>query len=215
MAMFIELVIVSSPKFHSCHPMRSRVSRRPAPGKRPNPSVIAVTESANERPRPPVGRTAGTGAQTNICLNNQTQEMTMSTRASLFCLAAIAGLATALASTAASAAQFTVNHPGSHLGTHFHPYPICAFGCGHDHDGREDERERDRREGWNHRPIYGAPAGVASVGASVAPTGAPAPAPFGGCLTKRELPDGSALFRDLCTQEQAESQPPSGAPVPR
>ena len=131
----------------------------------------------------------------------------MSTRASLLALAAIAGFATALASTAASASQFTVNHPASHLGTHFHPYPICALGCGHDHDGREDERERDRREGWYHRPTYGAP--VASVGTSVAPAGVPAPAPAGGCLTKRELPDGSALFRDLCTQEQAESQPPA------
>jgi hypothetical protein len=175
--------------------------------------VIAVTESANDRPRPPVGRTAGTVAQTNICLNNQTQEMTMSTRASLFALAAIATLATALASTDASAAQFTVNHHGSHFGMHLHPYPICSWGCGHDHDGREDERERDRWGGWNHRPIYGAPVGVASVGASVAPAGAPAPS--GGCLTKRELPDGSALFRDLCTREQAESQPPAGAPAPR
>jgi hypothetical protein len=132
----------------------------------------------------------------------------MSTRTSLLALAAIATIATAsLASTAASAAQFTVNHFG-HFGPHYHPYPICSWGCGHWRDHEEDEREH-RWWGWNHRPYYGGPVGVASVGGSVAPAGAPAPA--GGCLTKRELPNGSALFRDLCTQEQAESQPQGGA----
>jgi hypothetical protein len=44
---------------------------------------------------------------------------------------------------------------------------------------------------------------------------AAAPAPSGGCLTKRDLPDGSALFRDLCTHEQAESQPQGNAPGAR
>jgi hypothetical protein len=139
----------------------------------------------------------------------------MSTRASLLALTAIATVVTAaLAASGASAAQFTVNHSSSHFGTHLHPYPICVSGCFHEHDAREDERERDRRQDWDHRPIYGAPVGVASVAASVAPASAPAPAPAGGCLTKRELPDGSALFRDLCTQEEAVSPPPS-APAPR
>ena len=142
----------------------------------------------------------------------------MSTRASLLAVAAIATLAAAaLSATAASAAQFTVNHPGSHLGTHLHPYPICVSGCfhDHDHDAREDERERDRRWDWDHRPIYAAPVGVANVGTSAAPASAPAPTPAGGCLTKRELPDGSALFRDLCTNEEAQSQPQTSAPAPR
>jgi len=131
----------------------------------------------------------------------------MSARASLLALAAIATLATAaLASTGASAAQFTVNHPG-HGGTHLHPYPICSWGC-RDHDHEEDEREH--RWGWNHHPYSGGSVSVASVGASVAP--ASVPVPSGGCLTKQELPDGSALFRDRCTQEQAESQPQGGAP---
>ena len=133
----------------------------------------------------------------------------MSIRASLLALTAIATVATA---AGASAAQFTVNHSAGHLGTHLHPYPICVSGCVHDHDAREDERERDRRWDLDHRPIYGAPVGVASVAASVAPVSAPAP---GGCLTKRELPDGSALFRDLCTQEEAVSPPPTSAPAPR
>ena len=138
----------------------------------------------------------------------------MSTRASLLALAAIATLATAaLAATDASAAQFTVNHSGGHFGSHYHPYPICSWGCPREHEHREDEREH--RWGWNHHPIYGGTVAVAGVGGSAAPASAPAPARSGGCLTKRELPDGSALFRDLCTQEEAESQPQGGAPGAR
>jgi hypothetical protein len=139
----------------------------------------------------------------------------MSIRASLFAVTAIA-LSTAALATGAAAAQFTVNH-SSHPGTHLHPYPICVSGCLHDHDAREDERERDRRWDFDRRPIYGAPVGVASATVPVAPASAPAPAPTaaGGCLTKRELPDGSALFRDLCTQEEAVSQPPASATAPR
>jgi hypothetical protein len=136
----------------------------------------------------------------------------MSTHASALALAAIATLATAsLASTGASAAQFTVNHPGV---MHLHPYPICAFGCPHERDHEEDEREH-RSEVLEHRPIYGGPVGVASVGASVTPASAPAPVPSVGCLIKTELPNGSALFRDLCTGEEAVSQPPGPAPAPR
>jgi hypothetical protein len=137
----------------------------------------------------------------------------MSTRTSLLALAAIATIATAaLAATEASAAQFTVNHFGGHFGLHY-PYPrICALGCGHWRDHEEDEREH-RWSDWGHRPYYGGPVGVAGV-ASLPPASAqfsaPAPTPSGGCLTKRELPDGSALFRDLCTQEQAESTPQGG-----
>jgi hypothetical protein len=165
--------------------------------------VIAITENAIDRAQASLDRTVDAGAQTNTGIDNPTQEISMSTRPSLLALAAIATIATAgLASTAASAAQFTVNHPSSHVGVHLHPYPICSWGCSHDHE--RDEREDEHRElGWNHHPYYGAPVGVASVGASVAPAIAPAPA--GSCLTKQELPDGSALFRDLCTHEQAES----------
>jgi hypothetical protein len=131
----------------------------------------------------------------------------MSNRASLFALAAIASLATAgLASTDAAAAPFTVNHSGGHFQNHWHPYPICSWGCGHDHDhDRDDWRWRF---GFNHRVYEGGGVAVANAGPSASP--AAAPAPTGGCLTKRELPDGSALFRDMCTHEQAESQPQGG-----
>ena len=133
----------------------------------------------------------------------------MSARASLLALAAIATLATAaLAATDASAAQFTVNHSGGHFGAHYHPYPICSWGCPREH-------EPEHRWGWNHHPIYRGTVAVASVGGSAAAASIAGPARSGGCLTKRELPDGSALFRDLCTQEEAESQPQGGAPGTR
>ncbi len=130
----------------------------------------------------------------------------MSNRASLFALAAIASLATAgLAATDAAAAPFTVNHSGGHFPIHVHPGPICSWGCGHDHDhDRDDWRWRF---GFNHRIYEGGGVAVANAG----PAPGPAAAPTGGCLTKRELPDGSALFRDLCTHEQAESEPQGGA----
>jgi hypothetical protein len=141
--------------------------------------------------------------------------MSMSTPASLLALATIATLATAaLAPTDGSAAQFVVNHPGGHFGSHYHPYPICSWGCHRWHDHEEDEREH-RWWGWNHRPIYGGSVAVARAGGSAVSVSAPAPSGSGGCLTKRELPDGSALFKDLCTQEQAESQPQGGAPGAR
>jgi hypothetical protein len=145
---------------------------------------------------------------------NQTQEISMPNRASTLALAALATLATAaLASSNASAAQFTVNHSAGHVSTHVHLFPpICSSGCGHDHD---EWREHDRDDGrwrFGHRPYEGGPVSVASVGGS-APVSAPAPS--AGCLTKRELPNGSALFRDLCTQEEAESQPAGGAPGSR
>src|SRR5579862_4848583 len=109
----------------------------------------------------------------------------MSNRASLLALAAIASLATAgLASTDAAAAPFTVNHSGGHF-PNLHPGPICSWGCGHDHD-RDDWRWRF---GFNHRIYEGGGIAVANAAPAVAPAAA---APTGGCLTKRELPDGSA-----------------------
>jgi hypothetical protein len=56
-----------------------------------------------------------------------------------------------------------------------------------------------------HWPVYGS--GVAVVGAgagAVAPTPVAAtPAPTCTCLTKTYLQDGSVLFKDVCTSEQA------------
>jgi hypothetical protein len=99
-------------------------------------------------------------------------------------------------------------HFGGHFGGHYwghgygynhwwHPYPwhFCHYG-------------------WYCHPHIGIGVGVASTvvtgssGAASAPASAPA---TGGCLSKRELPDGSALFRDRCTGEQADSQTQGGA----
>ena len=68
--------------------------------------------------------------------------------------------------------------------------------------------------GIGHGPVVATGAGAASAPApmAMASGGAPSGGPSRGCLTKQELPDGSALFRDMCTQEQAESQPQGGAP---
>jgi hypothetical protein len=66
--------------------------------------------------------------------------------------------------------------------------------------------------GFGGGVAYGSGPRVSYSGIDSAPAGAPAPS--GGCLTKQELPDGSAVFRDLCTQEQAES-PPQGGPSGR
>jgi hypothetical protein len=164
----------------------------------------------------------------------------MSIRKSVFALAALATLGTsALAPTSASAFGFGGHIGGGHFGGHFggfghlggfghfggfhfggfhgiwhgaglHPGPICSWGCGY--PGRYHWWPRFYpRYGYGYRggAIYGA-----GVGPSVnyaAPAPAPASAPTSGCLTKQELPDGTALFQDLCTQEQAETQP-QGAP---
>ena len=55
--------------------------------------------------------------------------------------------------------------------------------------------------GLGHGPVVATGAGAASAPASNAMASS---GPSRGCLTKQELPDGSALFRDLCTQEEAE-----------
>jgi hypothetical protein len=134
----------------------------------------------------------------------------MSTRTSLFALAAIAALGTTtLAPTSASALGFGGHfggHVSGHFGVHYwghgysynhwwHPYPwhFCHFGL------------------YCH-PHIGIGLGVASTvvtGSVAASAPASVPAP-GGCLSKRELPDGSALFRDHCTGEEAESQMQGG-----
>jgi hypothetical protein len=138
--------------------------------------------------------------------------MTMSTRKSMFALAAIAALATsALAPTSASAhlGGFGPHGGWSHSGfSHFHVgfnhYHWWPHGyCWH----------------WNDchfHPHFGVGVGgtstVVSGGAST-PASTPAPAPTGGCLSKRELSDGQALFKDRCTGEKAETQPQAGSPT--
>jgi hypothetical protein len=162
----------------------------------------------------------------------------MSIRKSIFALAAIATLGTsALAPTSASAfgGHFGGGHFGGHIGGFGHfgghvwghgfgsrfgghfwghgfgprfgswrPGPICHWGCGY--PGRYHWWPRFGF-GYRGAPVYGS--GVGPSATYAAPVSAPAPAR--GCLTKQELPDGTALFQDLCTQEQAETQP-QGAP---
>jgi hypothetical protein len=162
----------------------------------------------------------------------------MSVRKSIFALAAIATLGTtALAPTSASAfgfgGHFGGGHfGGGHFGGHFggfhgiwhtparpgfwhgvgawrgvglRPGPVCGWHCNPFHPW-------PRYGGWpRYYPRYGVGGGVAygsGAGYSAAASAPAAAAPSTGCLTKQELPDGTALFQDLCTQEQAETQPP-------
>jgi hypothetical protein len=125
----------------------------------------------------------------------------MTIRKSMLTLAAISALATsALAPTSASA-----HFGGFHLGWgHVHvgfyhphwwpPHPGCLGWCG-----------------WHPHYRFGGIAPTVVSGAPVV-TSAPASAPGGSCLSKRELPDGDALFKDRCTGEQAESQPQGAVP---
>jgi hypothetical protein len=80
----------------------------------------------------------------------------------------------------------------------------------HDHDRDRDhdrdwDRDHDRYSFWWHRPHYGVVEynTVGAVGAAVT-TGPAAPC---NCLTKRYLDDGSVLFTDICTKEQAMATP--------
>jgi hypothetical protein len=154
----------------------------------------------------------------------------MLARKSIFALAAIATLGTtALAPTSASAfgghfggGHFGGGHfGGGHFGGHF-----GGFHFGGGHFWGFGHRFGFYRPGyahwwprWHYWPRfwhyqhYGY--GIGGVGYSSGIASAPVSGPATGCLTKQELPDGSALFRDLCTQEEAESQPQGGAPMGR
>ena len=65
---------------------------------------------------------------------------------------------------------------------------------------------------WRHHGYYGVPV---VVGASAVYAAAPrVPAPSCTCLTKEYLPDGSLLFKDVCTNEAAMSAPAQQAEAP-
>ena len=95
------------------------------------------------------------------------------------------------------------------------PYPPRYTGFPHYWPHYEPRYEPRFGFGIGHGPVVATGAGAASAPApmAMASGGAPSGGPSRGCLTKQELPDGSALFRDMCTQEQAESQPQGGAPA--
>jgi hypothetical protein len=79
---------------------------------------------------------------------------------------------------------------------------VSFKGCDHDHDHDHPWWFVN----WHH-PRYGVveySTDSTPVSASVGTTQAAAPC---NCLTKRSLDDGSVLFRDLCTKEQAMATP--------
>ncbi len=162
----------------------------------------------------------------------------MSVRKTILAFAALASLGTAaLAPTDASAFGFRGHVGGVHFGGHFGGFHgFSHFG----HWGRFSHWGHFYHWGFNHYawghhyctywcgPHYRwwgwrwryRGIGVASTGPSYVSSGGSAPsysssAPSGGCLTKRELPDGTALFKDLCTGEQAESPQQQGGPAGR
>ena len=65
---------------------------------------------------------------------------------------------------------------------------------------------------WRHHGYYSVPVAV-GAGAVYAATPR-APAATCTCLTKEYLPDGSLLFKDVCTNEAAMSAPAQQAEVP-
>jgi hypothetical protein len=146
----------------------------------------------------------------------------MSTRTSMFALAAIAILSsTALAPTSASALGFGGHvggvHFSGHFGAHFGGYNHLAFNHWQHFcplDGRcpplshpEPPYPPRYPHPWPHIGVGVATAVASGSEGTSGPSSGPAPS--GSCLTKRELPDGDALFKDRCTGEKAESQPQS------
>jgi hypothetical protein len=89
---------------------------------------------------------------------------------------------------------------------------VTFKGCDHDkdHDGDHDHDwdHHHHLAFWWHQPHYGVveystvSAPVASVPVATATATAPC-----NCLTKRYLQDGSVLFTDLCTKEEAMATP--------
>ena len=135
----------------------------------------------------------------------------MSTRKTMFALAAIAALATsALAPTSASAhlGGFGPHGGSGHIG-------FGHAGWGHFHVGFNHYHWWPHGYCWHWNychwhPRFGVGVSSTVVSGGAAPASTPAPAPSGGCLSKRELADGQAVFKDNCTGEQAESQPQAG-----
>ncbi len=86
----------------------------------------------------------------------------------------------------------------------------CDHDKDHDHDGDHDHDWDHHHHGivWWHQPHYGvvdySTVNVPVASAPVATATAPAPC---NCLTKRYLQDGSVLFTDLCTKEEAMATP--------
>jgi hypothetical protein len=88
--------------------------------------------------------------------------------------------------------------------------------CDHDHDHDHDhdwDHDHDHDHDWDHdhhrpwmvwwhQPHYGVEYSTVSVPVQTATTPAPC-----NCLTKTYLQDGSVMFKDLCTKEEAMATP--------
>lgn len=92
---------------------------------------------------------------------------------------------------------------------------VSFHDCDHDHD-HDHDHDWDHHHHWGfwwHQPHFGvigydvvgaAPVASAPVSAAIGTAATPAPC---NCLSKRYLQDGSVLFTDLCTKEQAMATP--------
>jgi hypothetical protein len=135
----------------------------------------------------------------------------MLNRSSFLALAAITALGVAaLAPTSASA--FGGRGGGGHFGGHVGGGQFGGhFGGGHfgGHFGGErfvNNYHQHWRWNWRRPGYYGVPVavGAATVATGAVYAAAPrTPAPSCTCLTKEYLPDGSLLFKDVCTNEAA------------
>jgi hypothetical protein len=90
---------------------------------------------------------------------------------------------------------------------------VSFKGCDHDHDHDHDhDWDHDHDHDWDHdhhviwwrQPHYGVVYDPPTVVSAPVATQAPPPC---NCLTKQYLQDGSVLFTDLCTKEQAMATP--------
>jgi hypothetical protein len=138
------------------------------------------------------------------------KEITMSIRNSLLAFAAVASLASPAFVPTTASAHYLVPVHTPHL---WWPHGGWPHGyCWHTHAcGTHIGVGVGVGVASSTTVVNGGGGGSVPVPVPVA-SAAPAVTPAPHCLTKRELPDGDALFRDLCTGEHAESQPQGSNP---
>lgn len=141
----------------------------------------------------------------------------------LTCAAAVAAIGLALAPVSASAkghhshGSHHSHHHGKHAHAHHHKHHH------HMHHAHHHHKHHHKKHHWHHwkhykyyypknyyyeeddtpsytysKPSYTQPSYVYSK---------PAPAPSCTCLTKEYAPDGTVIFKDVCTKETAVSEP--------
>ena len=142
----------------------------------------------------------------------------MSTRSSIFALAAVAAIGTALVSTSASAMPMglivhpkqpvlgvVIHPPHPVLGVVIHPpHPILGVVVHPPGLVVHPDPDPPHMVWWHHRH---APVFEEVVATQVSAPVATAPSGPSNCLTKQYLQDGSVLFKDVCTKESALATP--------